>query len=393
MALPQSLDIFLEPINAASPGGEPLRFAPDYDAIRDAMRSDDPDLPLGIWLTDIKQADWNKTAALCTNVLTNKSKDLQIASWLIEAWMHLYNMPGILRGFQLLQALTETFWQDAYPRVSPEGELEMRASPFIWVNDKLSKRLSWTKVTVPEQTGAKAYTFFDWVAVSRLKDLYPQADRPSSARPLEQVGGNKKPDLLDFNTNLQKTPSSFFQQMQQDILTCLETCKGLDAFLDQKFDGNGPSFFRVKNVLNDLLRFAVQTLYDRGLTKDTSLITFPAQDLVNPAKEGIESPPLTPPDDTLVRGVPITQAPSPFVAAAEAASSTDALLNSRAVAYQQIEEAVAYLAKIEPHSPVPYLMRRALSWRTKSFADVMNEMVQDPGSLADLNRLLGLKEE
>ena len=213
MTLPASLEAFLQPVSPAEPAGVSLRFSPLYDAIREAMRSEDPNLPLGVWLTDIKQADWPKTVKLCTEALTTQSKDLQIAAWLIEAWMHLYNMQGVTRGLQLLLGLTQTFWQTAYPRIGAEGDLDMRASPFIWMNDKLSKRLSWVRVTLPTQTGAQAYSFYDWINLSRLKDLYPQSDRPSNAKTLEQVGGNKKPDLLDFNTNVEQTPSSFYQEM------------------------------------------------------------------------------------------------------------------------------------------------------------------------------------
>ena len=73
-------------------------------------------------------------------------------------------------------------------------------------------------------------------------------------------------------------------------------------------------------------------------------------------------------------------------------ASVSSILKSRDDAYQRIQEAANYLAQIEPHSPVPYLIRRAVSWRNKSFMDLMKEMVNDPNGMGDMNRLLGLGE-
>jgi type VI secretion system ImpA/VasJ family protein len=69
-------------------------------------------------------------------------------------------------------------------------------------------------------------------------------------------------------------------------------------------------------------------------------------------------------------------------------------IRSRAEAYQQLSEIADYLNKIEPHSPTPYLIRRAVAWGDMSLADLLKELVGDnPANLKAIYSLLGIKEQ
>lgn len=397
MALPTNIEVFLEDIPGPKPQGEWLRYSNEYDMIREAMRFDNPDLPLGVWLTNLKTADWRKTASMCETILKNKSKDLQIAAWLIEAWIHLYSMAGVQQGFTLLNALSQKYWESAYPPLSEEagGDLAFHVSPFVWTNSKLSKRISKVLITEPQNVGDKPYSFQDWVQLTQLQGLYPQGDRPKNRGPIEQVGGDKVPTLLDFDTNLLKTDSEFYRTLYTQINDTLDTCTTLEGFLRDKCGTDAPSLFNVKKALQDILKFTVQTLYDRGIHVNKDVITNPNDNFENPAGEGVVSPPQQPDEFVTVKGVPMTSdspsntsaPPPPGFTSTEPVQQ---FIQNRDAAYKQINDAADYLSKIEPHSPVPYLIKRAVSWRNKSFMDLMKEMVPNSGGMDDLNRLLGL---
>jgi type VI secretion system protein ImpA len=66
-------------------------------------------------------------------------------------------------------------------------------------------------------------------------------------------------------------------------------------------------------------------------------------------------------------------------------------ISSREEAYQILQEVAQYLEAIEPHSPTPYLIRRAAVWGGMSFAQLLEELVRDPNDLRIIYDFLGLK--
>jgi type VI secretion system protein ImpA len=62
---------------------------------------------------------------------------------------------------------------------------------------------------------------------------------------------------------------------------------------------------------------------------------------------------------------------------------------SRSHAYRLLEEIADYLAQHEPHSPTPYLLRRAISWGSMPLAELMRDILRDEG---DVGRYLALLE-
>jgi predicted component of type VI protein secretion system len=90
------------------------------------------------------------------------------------------------------------------------------------------------------------------------------------------------------------------------------------------------------------------------------------------------------------RGEPAA-APEGGIAPAEAAPARPGSVLSRSEAYQRLIEAADFLLRTEPHSPVPYLVRRAVSWGNLSLADLLQELLQKNADLPTLYTLLGIK--
>jgi type VI secretion system protein ImpA len=64
---------------------------------------------------------------------------------------------------------------------------------------------------------------------------------------------------------------------------------------------------------------------------------------------------------------------------------------TRADIYARIGEAADLLEKIEPHSPVPFLLRKAVEFGAMSFPDLMKALILNPDILNEMNRELGIK--
>ena len=50
------------------------------------------------------------------------------------------------------------------------------------------------------------------------------------------------------------------------------------------------------------------------------------------------------------------------------------------------------LRELEPHSPVPYLIQRAIELGELPFPKMIKELIRDVAILSELNRELGIKE-
>jgi hypothetical protein len=88
------VDALLKPLPGDEPTGTSARYDPVIAEIRIARESDDPSLPQGEWERPLKKADWSLVASLCIQTLSERSKDLQIAAWLSEAWIHQHQVDG-----------------------------------------------------------------------------------------------------------------------------------------------------------------------------------------------------------------------------------------------------------------------------------------------------------
>src|SRR6266571_1017279 len=116
MPSPLTLDIeaLLAPIPGENPAGESLLNTESYDAIKKARQEGDDRDPLE---PKIKTADWSAVIALATDALATKSKDLQLAAWLVEALVKRQGFLGLRDGLRLLQQLQERFWAPLYPEI------------------------------------------------------------------------------------------------------------------------------------------------------------------------------------------------------------------------------------------------------------------------------------
>ena len=101
----ENIKKLLAPIPGKTPEGKDIKYEEIYDKIKESSR-EDLDLPQGVWVQNLKSADWKATEKMCVDVLTKQSKDLQVAAWLIEAWISLYNIKGLRAGFDFFYKFT-----------------------------------------------------------------------------------------------------------------------------------------------------------------------------------------------------------------------------------------------------------------------------------------------
>src|SRR5262249_38361150 len=148
----------LAPISAEAPSGASLRHDGTYDRIREARREDDPHAPQGIWQRELKRADWAEVDRVGAAALVMRGKDLQIAAWLLEAWINLHGFAGARQGFALILGLCERYWNDLHPL--PDGDdFGARIMTIEWVNERMRYPLANVAVTQPSDRGVAAWSW------------------------------------------------------------------------------------------------------------------------------------------------------------------------------------------------------------------------------------------
>ena len=89
-----------------------------------------------------------------------------------------------------------------------------------------------------------------------------------------------------------------------------------------------------------------------------------------------------------------TDSSPPPDGAAEAAPAAPVQMgqwSSREEAYRTLEALAEYLSQIEPHSPTPYLIRRAVGWGRMPLPELFAEIMREEGDLNRMISVLGLQ--
>lgn len=133
--------LLLVPLLLDGPCGADLRYDLVYDKIAELGRSETEGLPMGIWERDSKKSDWHGVVALCVDVLSTRTKDMQIAAWLSRALTRLHGPCGAALGWRIFSSLTTTFWQDIHPRID-DNDTEIRMCAVYWLTQHTSQWLT-----------------------------------------------------------------------------------------------------------------------------------------------------------------------------------------------------------------------------------------------------------
>jgi len=348
---PIDIQHLLEPIAAGRPAGESLRYEGTYDRIAEARREDDPALSQGIYKTRLKRADWEADETICLLALGTRTKDLQIAGWLLEAWLHLYGFTGVEAGLKLLTGLCQNFWDDLYPTLA-DGDVEDRIAPVEWINHKLSLKLKSIPLTLPSEMDQQSYSFADWESACHFDNLI---QRDSSLEGL----ANDRLTVADFRAGVLSTDTPFYTELADDLESTVNACASLQQLLDEKCGEQSPSLHQFGTVLRDVQQFVIETLHAREAVSPMVEENLEATYDANPGETEIE----------LWSSGPI---------------------RSRADAYRRLAEAADFLLRTEPHSPTPYLVKRAVEWGNMNLLEVFQQIVRNEGELEEIDRLLRL---
>jgi type VI secretion system protein ImpA len=330
-------DDLLNPIPGANPSGEYLYYAPIYDKIKEARREDDEG-PAGDWTRERKVADWNLVIKLAGEALASKSKDLQLAAWLSEAYLKKEGFGTFRESLDMITQLLERFWDTLYPEIE-DGDAEFRATPISWLgNFDLQIRMSpitrsgYTVVdyTVSRKVGYKADT---------------EGDEQKLAAYNEKIAEGKI-SADQYDSDIDRTPKQNLVAIVENMQGCLDSLENLQMVCEVKFGDDAPGFTKLRKALEETLNTA-KIILNKKREKDPDAPQPPS--ISEPEPE---------PEPQYSYGASAAAAPAPAAAtpvrkktgplAAEPQDADDAI--------GRIVSAARFLRAQEPYSPAPFLL-------------------------------------
>ncbi len=373
-ALPARVDEFLTPVPGDDPAGPSLRYAGTYDAVREARRADEPGLPQGIWTHDLKRADWGVAAALCEEALRERSKDLQLCAWMLEAWLHLHGFAGAAAGLGVMLGVTERFWDGLHPRGGEgEGPCDARAMIVEWVDGIVAGALAGVPLTAPSIADPETHAWAAREGALRLENLGRR-----DARAAEAAAERGAVTLARFDRAVGLTPTPFYAAADAALRDAADAVERLQALLDARCGAAAPGLLRTRGVLAAL----------RGWTGPVLAARPPEPGAPPPSAPQEEPMPGESPSAAAVpSAIRVEAPPSPVPSVVPSAGGPA----SREEAYRWLGAAAEYLRTHEPHSPVPYLVQRAVQWGALPLPELMLEFQRSGYDLGALYGLLGFE--
>ena len=362
-------EALLAPIGDDNPAGESLRYEGTYDQIKEARREDEV-LSQGDWSRDLKVADWPKVIQLATAALTKKTKDLQLAAWLVEGITkhdRLDRWAGLRDGLHLMRALQENFWENLYPEIDPEddeGPLTARANVLAALDERLAVIVN----DLPLTAGAK-YSYHQYQEAKQFdipENLaaldFDQQEKFTALRSQAEAG--RKVTGEDWRKAKTATSYEFITAHSALINECWDQMQALDAVMDEKYARATPGLGGLKKSLNEI-RTLIEIIVKEKRPAD-----------VGGGDEGAET--------GEVGGEGMQSG------GGGGFSLSAGSIRSRQEALRQIEKIAEFFRQTEPHSPVSFLLMRAVKWGNMPFELVWADLIKEGAALETMRETLGL---
>jgi type VI secretion system protein ImpA len=353
------LEALVLPIAGAAPAGANLRLAASdltFERILQGRSELEPEVdPNGVG----RAADWAAVARECEAALREKSKDLELAVWLTEAWGRTRGFAGLRDGLRLIASLCDAFWDRLHPGLDDGAlDLAMRARPLNWLGSSRNMLRSVSACALVPVESGQALSFEDY----KLSQLVDEKAVLSDKRQHKEMVARGLLGGDEWRAKLGARPAEQLAAALREVGECEQALAALRELANKRFgDGDAPNLI----PLADLLAEVRAHLAGFVATPEPAAEAAPA---------GAEQP-------------------ASAAAPAGAPPAVRGPIATREEAMRSLGLVAEYFRKHEPHSPIAALIARAVRWGGLPFEAVLREVVQDEAALKRVFDTLGLKPD
>ena len=368
--LATNIDTLIAPIDGSHHGvGEDLIFDPRIDAIVAARQEDDPLLAQGNWVTELKVADWDFVKNQCAELLSHTSKDMKLALWYVDALSHTDHLAGISQGLSLLQTLNDDYWLTMYPPLDGEEEsMDIRAGLLSWFVKALTDDIKQLSLA---DTKVESYNY-NYYLTARDHDKQRQQNPDSET--------SNQLTLSDYNHAIKNSNETWQKALMSNLNKVTEQWQALTDQLNDLMGMDAPVFAPVTDLLMALKQHLHPLLPEYADTTN-SISQEGVADTVNSTDDH---------ESTKSNGNK-SLASTKNVTLTDFNPSNRDHQSNRRQALKLLAQIQEYFATNEPHSPVTFLLGRAIDWADMPLDQWLAHIIKNEDQLSMISDMVGIQ--
>ncbi|MBP9646398.1 MAG: type VI secretion system protein TssA, partial [Psychrobacter sp.] len=368
--LAANIGTLIAPIDGSHHGvGEDLMFDPRIDAIVAARQEDDPLLAQGNWVTELKVADWDFVKNQCAELLSDTSKDMKLALWYVDALSHTDHLVGISQGLSLLQALNDEYWLTMYPPLDGEEDsMDIRAGLLSWFVKALTDDIKQLSLA---DTKLESYDY-NYYLTARDHDKQRQQNPDSET--------SNHLTLSDYNHAIKNSSEAWQQALMSNLNRVTEQWQDLTDQLNDLMGMDAPVFAPVTDLLVALTQH-LRPLIPEYADTTNNMSPEGIADTVNSTDDN---------ESTMLDGNK-SLASTKNVTLTDFNPSNRDHQSNRQQALKLLAQIQEYFATNEPHSPVTFLLGRAIDWADMPLDQWLAHIIKNEDQLSMISDMVGIQ--
>jgi len=337
--------LLLAAVCADFPCGEDLEYDPDFLQLeRDAQGR--PERVMGDAIQPGEPPQWRAIEASCSALL-QRSKDLRITHFLLQANLALHGLPGLAASLELIRDLLDEYWLHVHPQLDASDDND----PTVRINALAGLTCDANIALLRE------------AVLARSRAFGPVSLRAALNAAGVQHFASEQLSVEELAAALRDADPEQLAQTRQALAAAREACEAIERRVsDQVGSASGVDL----SALKQPLRQAQQVLGDYAPGGELPL---------SQAQSGADD---SPGSDQQSEAQP-AQSLRPSARPGEVSSREEVL--------QSLDRLLQYYARHEPSSPLPVLLRRAKNLVNADFATIVRDLI--PDGLSQFENLRG----
>jgi type VI secretion system protein ImpA len=336
----------IQPINGNNPAGIDARLEDslltDYlnlKEIRNNLRKEErKNIEVDNNLIIDKQA-WEEVITLAGKILSNYSKDIEIAVWLLEGLTRCEEFKGVKTGLDIICYFFDKYIEYIYP-LSQEMDEEDDNPKLIPISMLSGKYEAGTLI---------APIYFCELIKTRSGKSYNawEIKKILSVKNKNKINHDVTIDEIlqcdELKSAMENIDEEHFLQLKDNLVNCMSSFKEFNLILTKNFERYAPNLSNLNNSLS----------YCFSIINTATKIT--QQILQKPTEIAEEN------NNQQLLNI----------------TNLDHKKLSRTEAKNLLEMLVKFFGELEPHSPVSYTLARALKWCDMELPKMLCEIMPD----------------
>ncbi len=352
----------LKPISEEQPAGIDLRSNYSKKSLyyqlrelRSNARSIERQQAQQTLINDAKP-NWTEIIKLASVCLAQYSKDLEITTWLIEGLLREQGFGGLRDRFKLLSDLLAQYWDDLYPQEDEDG-LITKINALVGLNGSESEGTLIVPIAMTPLIESQSFGTFSLWQYQQALEL-SQISNPDKKNQRIARGAVT---LERIQMALHEIPPIVLKRVQQQVNECIQNFSHMDSFLREKCGADAPPTSRINRQL------------------------ISCRDCLNSISTGEADNPFLE-DEIAQSNQPVSLGTTELLVTERPLKA----FTSRDQALGQLLRIADFFRRSEPHSPLSYILERAVRWGRLPLPELLQELVHDNKALESLCNLTGI---